>query len=113
MKQTIMLAPANDFHNSVKYLQVWQFVRSLGISRRKLLDHLTDKIFNYDGQIVTPNGYAFKKPDIDDVFGDPRWISYYLEDTNGAPKRQCTRSGLIRLVFFDLLRQIHLAEQEA
>lgn len=113
MKQTIRLAQANDFHNPVKYLQVWQFVRNLGISRRKLLDHLADKIFNYDGEILTPNGCIFEKPDIDDVFGDPRWVSYFLEAIGGLPKRQCTRSAVIRLVMFDLLRQIHLAEQEA
>ena len=91
------------------YRRLWLAVRNIKITRRDWLDEIADLLRDYDGIILTPNGYPYEPPLVDDIFGndiDMRWLGYYLipADTGDQPR---TRSRKIeRLQLLDLYFKI-------
>jgi len=80
----------------------------MGISRRNWLNVIAEVIYDFisgGGIILNSDGSEWTVPDIDDVMGDPRWISILLEDIDGKPKRTGIRK-LKALQLFDLFFRI-------
>lgn len=104
VKRVVRVASDAQLLNRHYRRRLWIAARNLYISRRRWLDELANAIYNFDGVIVNVNGTEWEIPDIDDIFGNPRWISSYLEEMNGVPRRE-TRM-IERLRIMDLFFQI-------
>lgn len=78
--------------------RLWIALRNEGISRRKWPDALAAAIYDFDGAILNPNGTRWNIPDIDDVMGDPRWLSALLEECNGEPCRDTCKIERLRIL---------------
>lgn len=78
--------------------RLWLAARNMKISRRKWPDAIADAIYNFDGEILIENGMHWPIPNVDDVLGDPRWFSYYLEANGDEPRRNVILIERIRLI---------------
>jgi len=109
--KNLILRDGSEFYDDCTYLQLWRFVRAQSLSRRRWPDALAATIYGYPGKVLSSTGYVWIPPEIDDVMGDPRWISYYQEASGRLPKRRCVRSAIERLKLLDLYRQILVCTQ--
>lgn len=100
----VMVASDAQLFNRHYRRRLWMAARNLNIPRRRWFDALADVIYNFDGEIVNPNGTRWNIPDIDDSMGCNRWISAYLEEYNGAPRRETRMIERLRIidVFFQV-----------
>jgi len=105
LKRVVVVATKAELTNLHYFLRLWMAIRASLISRRKWLDVLAEAIYGFDGVILLPDGRLWSVPDIDDVIGDPRWISILLEDVDGRPKRTNIRK-IEALRLFDLYFRI-------
>lgn len=59
-------------------------------------------LYEYEGQLIYPNGDTYDVPDIAEVFVDPenRWMRNFLEadERNGQPKRFSGKYERLRLI---------------
>lgn len=97
-KRVIVVASDAQLLNRHYKRRLWIAARNMGISRRKWLDEIADAIYNFNGVIVNVNGTEWKIPDIDDIFGNPRWVSAYLEDIDGEPRRETKKIERLRII---------------
>ena len=104
-KRIIVVATNKELSNEHYYRRLWIVMRNLseGFSRRRWVDFCIAYFRDTDGTVEFrwPNGMPYMPPDWDTLFndGDARWLSFYLEQINGVPKR---RSHLYsRLRVFD------------
>lgn len=107
VKRVVRVASDAQLLNRHYRRRLWMAARNMGISRRKWLDELADVIYNFDGEILYPNGtkWDISDIDIDEIMGNSRWMSAFLEkNNNGEP---CRETPLIeRLRIIDLFFQI-------
>jgi hypothetical protein len=87
---------------------------ALGVSRRELINVLSDAIYGFDGQLYWPEGDPYEIPDVDDVFGDDgsfRWVSDFIRFAEKSP-RQVPQGRIVeRLRFIDLYFRIKHPER--
>lgn len=106
-KRVVVVATTQELRNSVYHRRLWMAVRNLGISRRKLMDQIAATLYDFEGEIVWPIGWAYRLPDVDELFDlDGRWISLWLEAVNDAPKRIPRPSSVEKLRVLDLYMRI-------
>lgn len=104
----VICVATNDQLTNAAYLRrLWIAARNLAISRRKLIDQMAATIYDFRGRIIWPNGIKWVIPDIDDLFDiDGRWISLWLEESDGEPKRQPRSTSIEKLRMIDLFFRI-------
>ena len=103
-KRVIVVASNTELTNSVYSQRLWLAARNMPISRRQWLNVIADTLYFFEGDILFPDGRLWPMPDIDDVFGDARWISLYFEECDGKPRREVRL--IERLRIFDLYFRI-------
>lgn len=86
-KKVITVASDKELTNPHYNQRLWLAARNMPISRRQWLDVMADAIYEFEGEIRSTDGALWPIPDIDDVMGDPRWISLYFEELDGKPRR--------------------------
>ncbi len=86
-KKVIIVASDKELTDPHYSQRLWLAARNMPISRRQWLDVMANTIFNFDGVILSPEGTLWPIPEVDDVMGDPRWISLYFEESDGKPRR--------------------------
>ena len=84
----VYIATSEELTDPVYSARLWLAARNMPYSRRQWPVILCRDIYDFPGTILCPDGRKWPTPDIDDVMGDPRWFSYYFEETNGQPRRQ-------------------------
>lgn len=87
---------------------------ALDVSRRKLIDDISDEIYGFRGTFVWPNGEAFAIPDIDDAFnndGSFRWLSDFIKFAEEEPRQHPQRRIIERLRLIDLYFRIKHPER--
>lgn len=87
---------------------------ALPFSRRRLIDEIADAIYEFEGDIVWPNGMKFEIPDIDDVFGNEgsfRWVSDFIHFAQVTPRQHPQDRILPRLRVIDLYFRIKYPER--
>ncbi len=94
----IIVASKQELMNEHYKLRLWLAAKNMNVSRRIWPDVIADSIYNYQGNIYCPDGRLWYIPDVDDVLGDPRWFSYYFEETNGLPSRKVRLVEKLRLI---------------
>jgi len=104
VKRVLMVASDAQLRSHHYRRRLWMAARNLNIPRRRWFDALADVIYNFDGEIVNPNGTRWNIPDIDEVFRNNRWFSAFLEECNGAPRRETPLIERLRIidVFFQI-----------
>ncbi|MCB1935507.1 MAG: hypothetical protein KDF59_06160 [Nitrosomonas sp.] len=98
VRRVIKVASDAQLLNPHYRRRLWIALRNEGISRRTWPDVLAATIYDFDGEILNPNGTPWDVPYIDDVMGDPRWISALLEECNGEPCRDTRMIERLRLL---------------
>ena len=81
--------------------RLWLATRNMNISRRKWPDAIADAIYNYKGDIFISKDsrMLWPIPVIVEVWGDPRWLSYFLEmGKNGERRRGVIMLERLRLI---------------
>lgn len=72
---------------------------NLSISRRTWPDYVIDTLYDFGGKIICPDGRTrWPVPCVAEVFGDPRWISYFLKHS-GMKIRRLDRLEVLDAVF--------------
>ncbi len=104
-RRIIIVATNKELSCEHYYRRLWIVMRNLSdeFSRRQLVDVCIGYYRDMNGKLdfKWPGGMPYILPDWDIWFSDPdgRWLSYFLEQCNGLPKR---RSHLYsRLRVFD------------
>ena len=106
-KRVVITATREELTRESYLYRLWTATKSMGFSRRQWLNDLAAGIYDFDGKIVMADGRVWPVPDIDAVMGndaDFRWLSYYLEEHYGMPKRKI--KTLERLRVLDLYFRI-------
>lgn len=94
--------------------RLWVAAKNLPISRRKLMNRMAAAIYDFRGHITWADGSSWPIADVDDLFDiDGRWISLWLEEHEGQPKRQPRLSSLEKLRVIDLFFRIEYPERAA
>lgn len=98
-KRIVFVTEADKFRNTQRVKRLWLAARNMNISRREWPNVIADAIYNFDGDIMISNGMRWPIPLVDDVLGDPRWLSYYFEeDEEGEPLREVRLIERLRLL---------------
>lgn len=99
MKRVIFVATNEELSNPVYLLRLWLAARNMPFSRRQWPNVICNGIYEFDGVIVVgPYGLYWPIPDIDQVLGDPRWLSYWFEESNGKPLRDVRMIERLRVI---------------
>lgn len=111
-KRKIIMATNRELANEHRYRRLWITIKNLmgkdGFSRRKFVDFcincFRDK--NETVECQWPGGMTYVLPDWDILFPDSdcRWLSDYLEECNGLPKRRSPMYSRLRI--FDAVIQM-------
>ncbi len=97
-KQIIYVATKDELLNPHYRQRLWLSARNMPYSRRQWPDEIADAIYYFKGRILMPDGRPWPIPDVDDVLGDPRWFSYYFEESNGKPRREVRLIERLRMI---------------
>lgn len=97
MENIIYIATHELSAQNYRY-DLWKASREMPYSRRVWWDVLSQRIYSFTGKILIPDGRHWPVPDIDDVMGDPRWLSYYFEEYNGRPRREVRLIERLRIL---------------
>lgn len=87
---------------------------ALEFSRRKLIDEISDVLYDFEGKLVWPDGTSFELPDIDDAFGADgsfRWLSDFIRFAEHPPHQVPQRRVIMRLRLIDLYFRIKHPER--
>ncbi len=97
--EKLIIVSIGILNNPVYKKRLWLAARNMGISRRNWPNVIADAIYNFRGIILLPSGIPWPIPDVDKVFGDPRWFSYYFEvGKNDEPRRDVIMLERLRLI---------------
>lgn len=108
-RQKVYVA-SNEQLTSASYVyRLWLTIKNTPHSRRGWLDVLSAAIYDFEGDILMPDGRYYPIPNVDDVIcgkdGSARWISYFIEaDKQGLPRRKVRSVEKLRI--FDLYFRI-------
>ena len=107
-KRVVVVASKQELSDEHYRKRLWLAARNLRISRRRWPDEIAAAIYNFHGDILLPSGLPWPVPDVDDVLGDPRWFSYYFEETNGQPRRDVRLIERLRMIdlYFRIARPL-------
>lgn len=98
-KRMVPITPIEQLANIYYYLWIWELSRLLNEARRHWMDNMADVLYSYDGVFIDVNGEIWILPDIDDIMGDSdRWISAFLEEKDGKPRRISKELERIQLI---------------
>lgn len=87
---------------------------ALEVSRRELINVISDEIYAFDGVIFWPDGRAFEIPDIDEAFGTDgsfRWVSDFIRFADEPPRQLPQARVVDRLRMIDLYFRIKHPER--
>lgn len=97
-KRIVIVATDQELRDPHYYKRLWLAARNMH-SRRRWLDVIADTLYNFDGDILNSDGTPWEMPDIDDIFGDPRWFSTWFEvGPDGGPRRNVRDIERLRLI---------------
>ena len=96
--KTIYVASKDQLTDQTYIKRLWLAARNMHISRRQWPNVIAYVIYNFDGVILAPDERPWPIPHIDDVFGDPRWFSYYFEENDGEPLRKVRQKERLRVI---------------
>lgn len=87
---------------------------AMDVSRRELINVLSETIYNFEGHLLWPEGDVYEVPDVDDAFGDDgsfRWVSDFIRFAE-TPPRQVPQGRIVeRLRLIDLYFRIKHPER--
>jgi len=86
-KRIVVMASKQELTDPHYYLRLWLAFVNTPISRRKWPDRISRTIYGFDGILLCSDGRPWPIPNVDDVLGDPRWISMLQESVDGKPRR--------------------------
>ena len=113
-KRVVVVASDTELRRRAQYQRLAIATAALEVSRRELIDEISDVLYGFDGQVLNPNGSAFEMPDIDDAFGndgDFRWVSDFIRFAEQPPRQRPQARVLARLRLIDLYFRITKPEQ--
>lgn len=87
---------------------------ALEFSRRKLIDEISDVLYDFKGKLVWPDGTPYHLPDIDDAFGGDgsfRWLSDFIRFAEHPPHQLPQRRIIERLRLIDLYFRVKHPER--
>ena len=87
---------------------------ALEFSRRKLIDEIADVLYEFEGELVWPDGRPFDLPDIDEAFGGDgsfRWLSDFIRFAARPVHQLPQRRVIARLRLIDLYFRIKHPER--
>ncbi len=87
---------------------------AMEVSRRELPNVIADKVYEFEGRIVWPDGTPYELPDIDDAFGRDgsfRWISDFVCFAEEPPRQHPQHRIIERLRLIDLYFRIVFPER--
>ena len=96
--RTIFAATKEELTDEVPSRRRWLASRNLNVPRRQWPDLIASAIYELRGTILCPNRMIWPIPEVDKVLGDPRWFSYYFEETDGQPRRTPRLLERVRLI---------------
>ncbi|MEO0423895.1 MAG: hypothetical protein AAF184_16265 [Pseudomonadota bacterium] len=96
--RTIFTATKEELTNEPLARRRWLAARNEPLSRREWPDAIARSIFGFEGTILCPNKWVWPLPEVDKILGDPRWFSYYFEETDGHPRRTPRLLERVRLI---------------
>lgn len=98
MKRIVRKATDETLRNEVYAQRLWLAARNMPYSRRQWLDILCRDIYGFEGRVFDQYGRAWNAPDLDDIMGDPRWLSLYFEEVDGKPRRHVRLIERLRIL---------------
>ncbi len=104
-RRIIIVATNKELSCEHYYRRLWIVMRNLSdeFSRRQLVDVCIGYYRDMNGKLdfKWPGGIPYILPDWDIWFSDPdgRWLSYFLEQCNGLPKRRSHLYSRLRVCF--------------
>jgi len=106
-KKRLIVKTNRELENKTIYQQLHRQCRHIDISRRKVPMAIHQAIFDFNGEVVWPDGTAFRKPVC--IFTEfdleNRWYSWFLRaDSSGRPKSYSQQYRRLRLL--DLWQQL-------
>ncbi len=106
-KRFVIVASNQELTSLAYRRRLWIATRNLPVSRRALINLIAAVLYDYKGKVIWPNGWVWPIPDIDELFDiDGRWLSLWLEDCDGEPKRQPRSTSIEKLRVIDLYFRI-------
>jgi len=86
--RVIFVATNDELNNTTYYRRLWIAAVNKNLSSRKWLDYMNESVLNFEGEIFTRNGIRWPIRCVDDVWGDRRNISNFLQAIDGMPRRK-------------------------
>lgn len=110
----VAVASLSELMRPSHYQRLAIATAALEFSRRKLIDEISDILYDFDGKIVWPDGRPFELPDIDDAFGGDgsfRWLSDFIRFAERPPQQLPQRRVIARLRLIDLYFRVKHPER--
>lgn len=115
--RVIRVASKKELENSAYESRLWLVAKNEQMSRRRYINEIAITIYDFEGTIQDERGRLWNIPDVYELFGEGgRWLSQYLEDEDGRPRRKPRSITLERRRLIDLYYRIkfpHIAEKIA